>query len=853
MTQNFEHYYKKRLQMATRDVVMALFIVLLLNGCGGDTEPSITPHHLSQNATISSRELAQDSLLHAQTHQTLILTTKGASASTAELTQSNSTHRIPYYLDKDELITFSLGTENSCIAEIEIDDTAGNNLMSINLDAPTTQLFLTSGQYVLTLVEVSPLPDHCSQVFVHTPQAPTSSTLAAPADTTDTTTDSVLFNDNVWRLFGGIDAETGTSYFHDVDHFGINRFNGTISGSWTDYDSTPYKTFGLIRRGVTDRGDPLVDSALVSENGVSGKLFNLTPGNSRRTYYDWMLKVANIRDDKPDEYSSLPFGCYLDNTQPDPTNLQYLQDSDPTRPGAIFAFVQPVWRVQMPTGCYSLAGQTDYYRFKLTQGKTLHDFNFTISGQGSTANFTIDTANPSASRNHDALGIVTAKNTENNGDATLPLHEILRQHFDDVSSLSPDCDEVIIYSDPEYKGTALVLNAGTSYKNFPIEFDFAVGSIKVVSNATCSDTTTLQFNTPTSDDTDQTTNIGSDSPDPKKDGKFAGKDLSLNNGFSVFRSKDVVISGNCPGCNLENADLTGLVLDNRDFSGANFIDADLHDTSLKNCNLKRADLRGAHLINANLQDANLYMASLNDSPNSASRGAANLSGAYMRGANLANAELTGATLDYVSFHSPFTNNCIPDSSGDITTNPKCSSAYKAKLAGASFEGAYIPGLNLSGAKLSGVDFSNAFAMNTNFSGSEMNTDLLGMSTIFHQTVLLGAVFDNARFQGVDFYNAYLTDPDRPQEVGSAIAVVYLSETFTGEGVCTEYTITQNENMRPPTDHTTTCPNGSLGPCTQAQQWTPQVPFRSLSEQIVLNYKSPAVGPQACQGIINYFW
>lgn len=76
----------------------------------------------------------------------------------------------------------------------------------------------------------------------------------------------------------------------------------------------------------------------------------------------------------------------------------------------------------------------------------------------------------------------------------------------------------------------------------------------------------------------------------------------------------------CPGCNLENADLRK---------------AELVTAKLKGANLAGADLSGANLRRADLQDAILERADLS---------LANLPGADMRGANLRDANLHGANL-----------------------------------------------------------------------------------------------------------------------------------------------------------------------------------------------------------------
>lgn len=73
--------------------------------------------------------------------------------------------------------------------------------------------------------------------------------------------------------------------------------------------------------------------------------------------------------------------------------------------------------------------------------------------------------------------------------------------------------------------------------------------------------------------------------------------------------------GQCPGCNLQDADL---------------VHADLRGANLRNAQLQRANLSQARLEGANLQGANLSFTSLQ--------------GAYLQGANLLGATLEGTDL-----------------------------------------------------------------------------------------------------------------------------------------------------------------------------------------------------------------
>ena len=88
----------------------------------------------------------------------------------------------------------------------------------------------------------------------------------------------------------------------------------------------------------------------------------------------------------------------------------------------------------------------------------------------------------------------------------------------------------------------------------------------------------------------------------------------------------VLQRGDCPGCNLADADLVH----------AQLKDADLHQAQLQRANLARAKLDGANLSGADLSFTNLQGASL--------RGA-DLRGSRLYGTDLRQADLSGALLN----------------------------------------------------------------------------------------------------------------------------------------------------------------------------------------------------------------
>ena len=102
----------------------------------------------------------------------------------------------------------------------------------------------------------------------------------------------------------------------------------------------------------------------------------------------------------------------------------------------------------------------------------------------------------------------------------------------------------------------------------------------------------------------------------------ASRDLGM-----IYRG----MSQNCPGCNLQGANLAEASLLRANLAGAN-----LSNANMVKANLKWANLKGANLTNADLSGANLAGADLSG---------ANLERTDLTGANLEQANLKGATIN----------------------------------------------------------------------------------------------------------------------------------------------------------------------------------------------------------------
>lgn len=105
----------------------------------------------------------------------------------------------------------------------------------------------------------------------------------------------------------------------------------------------------------------------------------------------------------------------------------------------------------------------------------------------------------------------------------------------------------------------------------------------------------------------------------------ASRDLGM-----IYRG----MSQNCPGCNLQGANLAEASLMRANLAGANLTNA-----TLVKANLKWANMKGANLTSADLSGANL-------------------AGADLAGANLERADLTGANLEQTNLRGATINGAI---------------------------------------------------------------------------------------------------------------------------------------------------------------------------------------------------
>lgn len=124
--------------------------------------------------------------------------------------------------------------------------------------------------------------------------------------------------------------------------------------------------------------------------------------------------------------------------------------------------------------------------------------------------------------------------------------------------------------------------------------------------------------------------------------------LALSGGPAAAQNASQIASArggaNCPGCNLFQADFSGLRLIGRNFSGARLRQANLSLSVMNRTRFTGADLRDVEAYGAVLSSANFANADLtNASFVGTFLEGANFSGATLNGTNFSGAEMARAT------------------------------------------------------------------------------------------------------------------------------------------------------------------------------------------------------------------
>ncbi|MEB3882498.1 pentapeptide repeat-containing protein [Lyngbya sp. CCY1209] len=236
---------------------------------------------------------------------------------------------------------------------------------------------------------------------------------------------------------------------------------------------------------------------------------------------------------------------------------------------------------------------------------------------------------------------------------------------------------------------------------------------------------------------------------------LSGASLCVANMGSADLSEANLSDANLNVVRLSSANLTRAILNRATINVANLVRSDLSEAQLVGALLIRAELIRAKLHKANFAQANLNGADLRESKlQQANFGNANLSGANLRGAsgaavNFRRADLRGA--DLVKANLPKSDFCH----GEL----RQANLTYANLSGADLRGANLRWSDLRGADLSAANLSEANLSGANLCGANLNGATLIKASLVHadltQTNLIRASWGGADLSGATLTGAKL--------------------------------------------------------------------------------------------------
>ncbi len=832
-------------------------LCIALTACSGDHDTAAPPQ-FSDQPWIYSEEFDANPRLYARDDQTLVVRIDDRlAASKSSLPGEQTVHNLPYYFDRDTDMTLTLDTNNPCIKSLRLADSATDNeLFQINLQNPSIRMDIPRGSYTLTISEVTPLPDHCSSSFIYKRKSVESLPPVLEAGKKPFDSGEGIFR--AFRLLQWQDTAKRMEFFNSSGYLlslgdqiagqPISAYNRYITGWKADLTFMGKKAYSRIPE----------DSSAPLKIGDPAHLMSLAPHDIDQKLYKLYAKALGPQ--------SLYQGTIIAYSPNSGNNWHYGARTGCWAEEAGHGYATGDFTIQQTFHNGSVYG-ADYYKADRTKTRwsgTVQSFyenpyfdpyEFHISydtGSMGGRTLALKQRNGSAGDNF-VLTDVFYRNCwgwePGNYSYTLGLKEIYR-FYDKASDLGTiGKNEVVLYSGTNFTGQAVVFNTESPLP--AVDFSgFTVSSIRVGHDATIKlfDKGRYQGNVAV---------VGIDIPTITNDARF--KNLGPIQSLNAFRAIEVIVSNDCPGCNLQDVNLANHTLNNRDFRRTNFTRANLSNSSLINTILIDAVLQNARLDNANLKSANMCRAQLNKDP--IQQKAATLNGAYLQNVNLAYAEMSGASFVNTNFHSMTTrDSCVPDINCKTTS---CASAHKATMSNTDFTGAYLSGTDMSLATLTAAKFTNALALGVNFSNSNLSSDpTTGQSgAVFIGAFLFGANFNNAKMQGVQFSNAFFDDQvSVPTVKGVAVAhlgpyhTTFPGSPFQGGTVCPQYVVpivTKAEYL-PVTDHTVTCPNGMSGPCTGAQ-WKAAIAGDPSRFKITYGGGSPYPVPSLCTNGVYLLW
>ncbi|MEO0756367.1 MAG: pentapeptide repeat-containing protein [Cyanobacteria bacterium J06648_16] len=229
--------------------------------------------------------------------------------------------------------------------------------------------------------------------------------------------------------------------------------------------------------------------------------------------------------------------------------------------------------------------------------------------------------------------------------------------------------------------------------------------------------------------------------------------------------RQLVRTGDCPGCDLSDTVLSGLNL-----HGANLQDADLGGTQFQNVQLNRANLSGANLSGANfvgtgMQGANLQAASLVDASSFFFCSVFSANGSEVSANEISDC-VAGLLFRQLGPQLCDDSYGLAEELGDFiglcAEDPEA--LFLASI-GAFYGGGNLTGLNLIGADLTGADLTGA-----DLSGSDLRYASLGSAIATEANFSYALMFDavTTDLQNADLSTAWQTPADIGQWLNATL-------------------------------------------------------------------------------------
>ncbi|GAA1990797.1 pentapeptide repeat-containing protein [Catenulispora subtropica] len=264
--------------------------------------------------------------------------------------------------------------------------------------------------------------------------------------------------------------------------------------------------------------------------------------------------------------------------------------------------------------------------------------------------------------------------------------------------------------------------------------------------------------------------------------------LGLNWSFmNLIEAKILNRPKDLTGLNAQSSLMQGWELSSHNLADAILSDTNLCGATLSYCNFKLAKMDGAQLQKYDASDR-----------------AAVLTGSQMEDVNLSGANLTGTSLSGVYLYG------------------QSASLSKAIVQDTDFSGAYLEGAafrSVADNQCEGVNFDYACLVNADFTGTKLITSPNGESVHMNKACLQGANFTDAQLYGADLSAAAVDE--NPGVIMVTIPTSWPDEG-KGETVPIEYS-QGTIGIETATNSSTTCPAGSLGPCSGAALHSDQAP------------------------------